>query len=150
MNPDAAMKLAKSLMAEHGLIEKGWQFKFDRAKRRFGLCSYKRQTISLSLHLTLLNDEEHVKDTIIHEIAHALAPRGAHHGPEWKAVARSLGHSGERCYSDAVEAPAHTWIGTCPYCGLEIQRHRRRQIACRRCVDLGVPWHRAEFVWREA
>ena len=36
-------------------------------------------------------DPREVRDTILHEIAHALAGAKAKHGPAWKAIARRLG-----------------------------------------------------------
>jgi predicted SprT family Zn-dependent metalloprotease len=93
---------ARELMNQHGLSE--WKFEFDRAKRRYGLCSYSRKTISLSAHLVPLNSDEETIDTILHEIAHALSwikynHRG--HGAIWKMVCRQIGARPERCYSSA-------------------------------------------------
>jgi len=68
---NAARILAVTLMQQHGLV--GWTFKFDHARRRFGCCNFTRRTISLSRPLTFLNDDAEVRDTILHEIAHALA-----------------------------------------------------------------------------
>ena len=32
-----------------------------------------------------------IRDTVLHEIAHALVGPEARHGPEWKAIAKRLG-----------------------------------------------------------
>lgn len=104
-----ADNLAMQLMWEHGLdIESGWGFQFDNARRRFGLCNYRTKTISLSAPLTLLNEEESVRQTLLHEIAHALVPAGEHHGSVWRAKAISIGHSGNRCYDSAVVKKTET------------------------------------------
>ncbi len=148
MDTTTAASLARGLMREHGLD--GWVFKFDRAKRRFGQCNYRTWTISLSAPLVALNSEERVRNTILHEIAHALAP-GHHHDRVWQATARSIGCDGSRCYSsDAVEMPAGAWRGTCPSCGKHVERHRLtdkgRRAACRACCK-GRYDARFVFVW---
>jgi hypothetical protein len=54
----------------------------DSAVRRFGTCRYSRKLITLSRQLIELNDQARVLDTILHEIAHALAGPKTGHGPE--------------------------------------------------------------------
>jgi predicted SprT family Zn-dependent metalloprotease len=90
-----AQSLALSLMSLHGLAH--WSFAFNRRKRTLGLCYYSRQRIELSAHYVLRNDEASIRDTILHEIAHALAGPRAAHGPKWKALARQLGATPKRC-----------------------------------------------------
>ena len=85
----------------------GWGFFWDRARRRLGACWYDRQCISLSRHL--LGESgctgREVRDTILHEIAHALAyvhggERG--HGRSWRNWCLFLGASPRRCASPGV------------------------------------------------
>lgn len=66
-----AAAVAQQAMEIYGL--RGWRFKFDNAKRRFGCCNYRTQTISLSRYVTELNSRDNVIDTVLHEVAHALA-----------------------------------------------------------------------------
>ena len=35
--------------------------------------------------------KEQIRDTVLHEIAHAIAGREAGHGPLWKVTARRIG-----------------------------------------------------------
>jgi predicted SprT family Zn-dependent metalloprotease len=144
MNIDDARELARTLMKLHR-VPRGWTFVFDRSKVRFGKCDYRRKQISLSRHLLELNGEAEVRDTILHEIAHALAPRGAGHGPAWQAVALSIGCNGQRCYGREVARPAPKYTGTCPVCRRVIYRHRRTVIACGKCSDVFDP--RFLFHW---
>lgn len=129
-----AESLALTLMSKHGLIEKGWTFSFDRAKRRFGVCKYRTKNISLSTALTELNEEEQVKDTILHEIAHALAGSRAGHYAKWRYTAMSIGAKPTRCYGEEVIKPAHKWLGTCPN-GHETKRMKRMKVACAKCCN---------------
>ena len=133
MNTITAETLALQLMDKHGLIAKGWSFSFDRAKRRFGVCKYASKHISLSRELTELNDEAQVTDTILHEIAHALAGSQAGHYAKWRYTAMSIGAKPSRCYGEEVIKPEHKWVGTCPNCGRETKRMKRMQIACGVC-----------------
>jgi predicted SprT family Zn-dependent metalloprotease len=141
---DEAAELAIGLMRRHRLIPR-WSFQFDRSKVRFGKCDYGRLIISLSQYLVELNNEQEVRDTILHEIAHALAPRGAGHGEGWRAVARSIGCNAARCYGEEVIRPKPRYQGTCPKCRRVIYRHRRNLIACGRCTP--VFDRKYAFVW---
>jgi predicted SprT family Zn-dependent metalloprotease len=124
MNLLEAKKLAIDLMSEHGILDQGWRFQYDNAKRRFGRCSYSTKTISLSKHLVLLNELEIVKNTILHEIAHALTP-GAGHSRIWQRKAIEIGCSGDRCYSSfEVQVPESRYISECKGCGYTHKRHK--------------------------
>jgi predicted SprT family Zn-dependent metalloprotease len=114
--------LAKQLMSKHGLA--GWRFGFNRRKRTLGLCRYEEQRIELSLHFVAGNSESAVRDTILHEIAHALAGAQAGHGPRWKRVCQRLGARPERCDRQAT-MPKGPWRATCRSCGREHARYRR-------------------------
>lgn len=80
---------ARALMDRHGLIE--WSFRFNHAERQLGLCRYQEKRILLSRGHAANGTRERVTDTILHEIAHALAGPSARHGPAWQMVARRLG-----------------------------------------------------------
>jgi predicted SprT family Zn-dependent metalloprotease len=133
MELDRAYRLARELMDWHGLQE--WDLLFDYAVSRFGQCSYSQKRIALSKALVELNCEAEVKDTVLHEIAHALTPN-AGHGQEWKKVARSIGCSGERCYSiSSVIMPKGKYKTMCPNCKKErvCFRKPKRGLACGNC-----------------
>lgn len=102
MKLDDAKVLANFELQKHGLIEKGWTFNFDRGSRRFGCCYYATRRITLSWLLTEANGAAEVRNTILHEVAHALAGHPAGHGPEWVRICRSIGGDGLRCYSTAT------------------------------------------------
>jgi predicted SprT family Zn-dependent metalloprotease len=135
MNVQVAHHLAIQLMRKHGLIDKGWRFEFDNAKRRFGVCRFRSKRIGLSKPLTLVNDVEQVQDTILHEIAHAIAGYAAGHGPEWKEVCVQIGAKPERCYTEEdTTTIAGKYRAVCGGCGKTYHRHKKvpagRRQAC--------------------
>lgn len=129
-----AARLAEELLAEHGL--QGWSFRFDRARVRAGACHYATRTITLSPWITGAHEQDQVRETLLHEIAHALVgPRHAHDAV-WRARARSIGGTGQRCYVGGEEpvVPGR-WQGRCA-AGHVVHRHRRptRVLLCTRCA----------------
>lgn len=127
-----AAALAHELMTRHGLV--GWRLVFDNAKTRAGVCRPARREIGLSRVLTQLHDEADVRDTILHEIAHALVGPEHGHDAVWREAALRIGCSGQRCVSADAPRPPAPWVGTCP-AGHEVRRFRRpeRVQACARC-----------------
>ena len=124
MKLNEARDLAIQLMNKHGITQQGWSFEFDNAKRRFGCCKYRLKKITLSVYLTELNKLEDVKNTILHEIAHALCPREGH-SPIWRAKAIEIGCDGNRCYSsNEVETVKGNYTATCVGCNKEFSRFR--------------------------
>ena len=132
MHVDDARTMATALMARHGL--RGWRFVFDRAKTRAGVCRPASREIGLSRVLTELHTEAEVRETVLHEIAHALVGAAHGHDAVWRARALAIGASGERCLSPTAARPPAPWVGTCP-AGHEVRRHRRPQrvASCSRC-----------------
>jgi predicted SprT family Zn-dependent metalloprotease len=117
-----ARRLALELMTFHGLH--GWSFRFNRRKRHLGVCFHAHRTIELSVYAVLLNPPDAVRDTILHEIAHALVGAEHGHGPVWKAKCLEIGAKPERLCHDAV-MPAGRWTATCGACRRVFTRHRR-------------------------
>jgi predicted SprT family Zn-dependent metalloprotease len=149
MNLAETEALAVETMQKYGLIERGWRFFFDRAIYRWGACHYKSKRITLSKAFTQAADLAAVKDTILHEIAHALTGAEHAHDADWKHNACALGCTPSRCNEPpAGYRPKPKWIGTCPGCGREIERHVRSGISCGVCspgqYDPGLA-----FTWRE-
>lgn len=133
MDLNRARHLAEGLLYEQGLAE--WEFQFDRAARRFGSCNYKHKRITLSWRLANLNPEAQVRDTLLHEIAHALAGPGAGHGIRWRHIARTIGCTPERCYGSEVIQPRPRFRAACALCGESYGRIRRPRGShyCSRC-----------------
>lgn len=124
-----ASSMAKTLMLLHGLRK--WTFGLNRAKRRLGVCHYDRKRIELSRHLVLLNDDEVVREVLLHEIAHALAGREAGHGEKWRQIALRIGARPER--TGEAKMPLGDWRATCETCGKLFTsiRKPRKDYRCR-------------------
>ena len=77
---------------------------FYEKGRSAGKCwGYSR--IAYNSHVFAQRSDKENNDTIIHEIAHAVANftgLGSGHNPGWKRICRALGGNGERCYQSAT------------------------------------------------
>lgn len=84
----------------------GWTFEFDEAAKRYGWCDSNKKRISLSVILCVLNPRAETTQTILHEIAHAIAGCEHQHNLFWLQTARKIGYTGSRCYKNNVLTPA--------------------------------------------
>lgn len=124
---------AESLMREHEL-DANWEFAFDSARQRAGLCNYTDHKISLSKYIVEHHSIDQCSQVVLHEIAHALAGKSAGHGPNWKAIAKRIGYRGEKFTGKEIAEQTARWVGECP----SGHRHYRFkspkvQLACGYC-----------------
>jgi len=135
-------------MAVHDLP--GWTFRFNRCKQAMGLCVYHRRTIELSIHFVERdNPAEEIRDTILHEIAHALVGPGHGHDKVWKRKCIEIGARPQRC--GHADMPKGRWSARCGGCGRSFHRHRQRKPKrsrgwfCRACGP-----EQGRLLWKEA
>lgn len=140
---------AEALIRLH--LDDSWSFSFDNAKRRAGLCDYSRKRISVSRYLAARYDDDTNHQTLLHEVAHALAGPRAGHGPRWRKIARDLGYVGGTTHTGETATELAPWVGVCP-AGHLAYRHRRpsRPASCSRCAPryderLLITWTRREI-----
>jgi hypothetical protein len=88
----------------------------------------------IEIHKCVFANPEQMRKTLAHEVAHVIAGHAAGHNWAWKAVARGLGHSGERCATvetaeriGITRAPQRGLrvVAACERCGFEIKRRKR-------------------------
>lgn len=125
-----ALRIGRETLNAHGLT--GWEFKLNQSKRNLGVCKYPHFNPRKWMHTAgrieisvycVASGMDIFKNTLLHEIAHAIVGHEAGHGPVWKQKAREIGCTGDRCGTFAVEVPAK-YIGTCPACGFKLKQHR--------------------------
>lgn len=92
MNPIKAQKIARELMKEHlkPFVGTNYKFRFNFSLKSYGRINFQKETIYLSFFLTLFKNEEHIRDTIIHEIAHLWMPEEGHN-EHWEDIFFHLG-----------------------------------------------------------
>jgi len=129
-----AITLAKNLIRNHPEL-RYWKITANNRKSSSGVCCYNKKEIQLSRFLIPVFTDEEIRETIIHEIAHALTC-GHHHDEIWKKKCVELGGNGHTCYSDEgykdgkagcknFEEKTAKYILICPECGEKIYRYRR-------------------------
>ena len=152
MNKTRAKAMAIDLMTQHGLIQKGWIFRWTRAKRTLGQCDFRGMRIKLSELFVELNDETEVRDTILHEIAHALVGTGHGHDWVWKAKCMEIGARPRRTAGEEVTSVRHKWKLVCPSCQTvagyrHAKRNEHRRGSCVKCSGGRFnPLYRVVFV----
>ena len=130
--------LADRLLNKHELFEKGWRFSFDRAKRRAGSCKFSKKEITLAKAYAEQEDFKEIKNTILHEIAHALVGPKHGHNEIWRQKALEIGCDAERYHYVVFSKPKY--ILTCINRCFEVARYRvnqnfLRSRICSKCKD---------------
>ena len=145
MNLLLAQRIAESLM-EKWEVGSEWKFVWSNGKRQLGCIRRSKngsprfvRELRLSRHLVRNNDEDEVRDTILHEIAHIKAGHAAGHGPLWKHWAETVGAKPVRCAeASEVKMPESKYIVVCTMCeNVASKPHRRVRLARKYCRDCG-------------
>jgi predicted SprT family Zn-dependent metalloprotease len=134
-----ASDLAKDFMKKYGLSS--WTFDFDRSKRRAGRCSYTKKKISLSMYYALKVPTEELKNTILHEIAHALVGPGHNHDEVWRRTAIGIGCDGNRCHSFEFTEGKVTQFCTAGCWSRNLHKRPKDGKICKKCKS-PVKWTR--------
>jgi len=135
MEQKKAVTLARKLMNQHGLDT--LTLKISSSKRTLGTYQYRTSArgvhepvqIKLSKYWLKILDEDQVRDTVLHEIAHALTPDHGH-DHVWQQMARKLGVSPSRTAHDVP---------------VEVQKRLRQSVAKYVAICETDPSHRYYF-----
>ena len=144
MSITRAYKMATVLMAAHGVSD--WELRVGNGLREAGSAKSRVNrddglfnqpgTITLSGPLMSLWTEEQQRETILHEIAHALT--GPRHDSRWARACHTLGIPAVRLWGENGEAHAPLpWVGTCP--GGHAHRPRARRPTTEYSCNLCCP-----------
>ena len=143
-----AQQLIQTHVDKYGL-KTGWNFGFDLAPARAGICRYNEKQITLSVTYCLKATKAEIRNTILHEIAHAIVGPNHGHDAMWKTVAEKIGCTAERCHR--VEHTTPRWSGQCG-CGKQWKRQRLTQRArtglCPTCGN-NIKWNRVGLNYPE-
>lgn len=118
-----------------------WKLRFSNGKRYLGFCDCRKKTIYISKAYLFANPYSVLKDTLLHEISHALQYINhgkTDHGRDWKRIARNVGCAPRRCAStDDIVVPRGKYVGICLSCGKVTHFYRkiRRKYSCRICSN---------------
>jgi predicted SprT family Zn-dependent metalloprotease len=113
-----------------------WEFRINRRRRFLGMCFNESRRIELSQTYIRNNDSEHVRYTLLHEIAHALAPNHGHDNVWYDTVMLIGGRAKVKC-SDAVMPPGN-WQAVCPNCSKNFSKLRKpKWVDAFHCVKCG-------------
>ena len=145
-----ALELAKSLMLKYHVPE-NCRLELSRQKKALGKCSWRSiapgfyaATIYISYYFIESNNEEEIKETILHEIAHVIS--GPHHGHDfhWRMICRQVGCKPERCAGNEIKTTPGRYVATCPTCGEVYYAYRLGKkiqcctYGCRKCGARGL------------
>ena len=127
----------------YNLIDLGWFFTFNTAKRALGKCKVKGPAKSIHLSKWLIENSDNSidtwKNTMLHEIAHAIdfeIRRTTKHDTIWRNIALSIGCNGHRCskvdYNGDVKSK---YTIKCNSCGWTTPSHKKRKSlgSCPKC-----------------
>lgn len=127
MNIKQATRLLRSKLDEYELYD--WDIKLGHGKVRLGSCYPTRKIIRISKHLITYATDEQVRDTILHEIAHALdweRNKKSGHGQSWKAICVEIGAISKRSWKEIDNMPEGKWAAKRKDNGEIIDRFHRK------------------------
>ncbi|MCK5391211.1 MAG: SprT-like domain-containing protein [Deltaproteobacteria bacterium] len=117
-----------------------WELRLSNQKRHLGYCRPRKKIISISRAFMETNPFPVIKDTLLHEIAHALHyidTGKTNHNNGWKEVTIRVSCEHKRCATgEGLNMPRGNYIGVCPVCGKETHFYRRvrRSYSCSHCT----------------
>lgn len=115
----------------YGLELHNYRIEFDNAKRRLGLCNYRKKIISISkIHLEHTSKEQ-MLDTLKHEVAHAYSyhhygSEGRGHNHYFYHSCKVVGATPKRCavVSEDIKKITPKYLGICKVHNVVARYHR--------------------------
>lgn len=92
MDIDSFIELAWEQFDKFGLTNNGWAIETNpQYSKHLGVCFQYDKVIVISEKHIEQSSRKDIKDTLLHEIGHALVGPGFGHGPVWQRKAIELG-----------------------------------------------------------
>ena len=163
MNMKEIRELAETLISQH-LDSNLWEFEWISSSHSCGRCKYNLTPdrrillaggkIQVNTDYAIYGELEEIKNTILHEIAHAIAGPHANHGYHWKSACYRIGAKPERLHhhSHASEMMAFVnakYRAVCPTCKHihYIARMPKRIKLCATSSCKEQPTHSRQLTW---
>jgi hypothetical protein len=131
-------QLARGLMDAHGLSS--WTFRYNGRRRQIACCVAPGHgqpgRIELSRHFLPILDPATLRDTLLHEVAHALVGPEHGHDDVWKRKCLEIGARPEPC-GRPPSMPRGVWRASCPSCRRSYDFYRRPKTLRRYCAACG-------------
>ena len=126
-------ELAAAEMQLHGLTQQSWTVKYDHARARAGRCKHRAKVLSFSRNLIARGSPADMRNTLLHEIAHALAGPRHGHDRTWRALALRIGCNGNQCHN--MELASAKWTYQCSAGCWHVARFKRSYTGatCKQC-----------------
>ncbi len=118
-----------------------WSIDMDHAKRRLGLCNYNNKRITVSYHFLRgpTCDEKKMRNTILHELAHAIVGPTHGHDDVWKKMALRIGC--DASVSGLMDAVDGKFVLECPKKCFSQTYHRKPKTdnkVCMKCHSVPI------------
>ena len=91
-----------ALLEAHGLT--GWRVRVTDLGRHNARCNHRDKVIEIAIDRVFMGDRESLRNTLLHEVAHALTP-GQGHNEVWRRKAVEIGCTGERTRTYRATVP---------------------------------------------
>lgn len=129
MTPAEATRMTRDILTEHGLGH--WKIVFDNKARTAGWCNHGITTIGYSKKLLAARPYMDSRNTVLHELAHALVGPRHGHNVIWQRKCLELGGDGKQKHNFVnPEAP---WMARCEHgCVCDFHRKPTRRYRCRK------------------
>lgn len=92
LNRGVAQLLHREPLFIHTDVEANLKSSFGNCTQHTGLDGLTVNGASIKIS-KYIDDEEMLKNTMLHELCHAYAPRHSNHGPAWKQIAQTVGEA---------------------------------------------------------
>lgn len=135
--------ITEKYMVIHGLITDGWTFCIGKSKTISGSCNHSKKIIKLSREYSTKVPSMDLINTILHEIAHALAGTKHNHDTTWRSIALRIGCDGQVCHNIKFTKPKY--VQTCTSKCWTRDMHRKpagmERKVCTKCKGKLVLYH---------
>ena len=128
----ATVLLGAQLLIKHGLDD--WKIKIVNRRTSLGETEHSSKTIELSKRFLLICSEKEFRETMLHEIAHALVGPGHGHGPVFIGKCAEIGGM-PRPFSSVT---IRSYVYDCEKCGATGGHNKVLNAYCKECFENGV------------